>query len=125
MIVVSLYHVWYLISTPDGRRMLVDMLPDWKDATDVRDAMLYYLGKSTQRPLFRRFSYAEKAEYWALVWGTFVMATTGFMAWFKVLFGAHLPGWWIDVALDDPLVRSDAGHVGDHRVAPVRRHLRP
>jgi len=99
MIAVSLYHVWYLARTPDGRQMLIDMLPDWKDATDARDAMLYYLGKSTQRPLFRRFSYAEKAEYWALVWGTIVMAMTGFMAWFKVLIGAHLPGWWIDVAL--------------------------
>jgi cytochrome b subunit of formate dehydrogenase len=99
MIAVSLYHVWYLVSKPDGRQMLIDMLPDWKDVTDARDAMLYYVGYSTQRPMFRRFSYAEKAEYWALVWGTFVMATTGFMAWFKVLIGVRLPGWWIDVAV--------------------------
>ena len=43
------------------------MMPDWKDVTDVRDAMLYDLGLSEKRPMFRRFSYAEKAEYWALV----------------------------------------------------------
>ena len=60
------------------------MLPDWKDVTDFRDAMMYYLGRSEQRPQFRRFTYAEKAEYWALVWGMFVMASTGLMAWFKV-----------------------------------------
>ena len=99
MIVAGLYHTWYLASTAEGRQMFKDMLPDWKDVTDVRDALLYYLGYSEQRPMFRRFSYAEKAEYWALVWGTFVMAATGFMAWFKVIIGARVPGWWIDVAL--------------------------
>jgi cytochrome b subunit of formate dehydrogenase len=99
MIAAGLYHVWYLATTPDGRQMLKDMLPDWKDATDVRDALLYYTGISNERPMFRRFSYAEKAEYWALVWGTIVMAATGFMAWFKVLIGVRVPGWWIDVAL--------------------------
>jgi len=99
LIVVSLYHIWYLITKPDGRRLIKDMLPDWKDVTDVRDAFRYYLGTSEQRPLFRRFSYAEKAEYWALVWGMFVMAGTGLMAWFKVGVGDLVPGWWVDVAL--------------------------
>jgi len=99
MIVAGLYHVWYLAKTADGRKLFMDMLPDWKDVTDVRDALRYYLGFSEQRPLFRRFSYAEKAEYWALVWGTIVMAGTGLMAWFKVFIGAKVPGWWIDVAI--------------------------
>jgi cytochrome b subunit of formate dehydrogenase len=99
LIVVSLYHIWYLITKPDGRRLLKDMLPDWKDTTDARDAFRYYLGYSEQRPLFRRFTYAEKAEYWALVWGVFVMAMTGLMAWFKLAIGTVVPGWWVDVAL--------------------------
>jgi cytochrome b subunit of formate dehydrogenase len=75
------------------------MLPDWQDVTDVRDALLYYVGVRNERPMFRRFSYAEKAEYWALVWGMFVMAATGLMAWFKVFVGERVPGWWIDVAI--------------------------
>ena len=99
LIVVSLYHIWYIITKPDGRQLIKDMLPDWKDVTDVRDAFRYYLGVSEQRPLFRRFTYAEKAEYWALVWGMFVMAGTGLMAWFKVGVGSTVPGWWVDVAL--------------------------
>src|SRR5215471_17578340 len=99
MIVAGLYHTWYLITRPDGRQFFKHMLPDWKDATDLREALLYYLGYTEQRPMFRRFSYAEKAEYWALVWGTLVMAGTGLMAWFKVFIGARMPGWWIDVAL--------------------------
>ncbi len=99
LIAVSLFHVWYVIKTKDGRQLITDMLPDWKDVTDVRDAMLYYFGRSEQRPQFRRFSYAEKAEYWALVWGMFVMASTGLMLWFKVGVGDRVPGWWVDVAL--------------------------
>jgi cytochrome b subunit of formate dehydrogenase len=99
LIATSLFHLWYVIQTKDGRQLLKDMLPDWKDVTDVRDALRYYLGFSEQRPLFRRFTYAEKAEYWALVWGIFVMASTGLMVWFKVGVGNRIPGWWVDVAL--------------------------
>jgi hypothetical protein len=44
LIAVSLFHVWYVIKTQDGRSMIKDMLPDWKDVTDVRDAFRYYLG---------------------------------------------------------------------------------
>jgi cytochrome b subunit of formate dehydrogenase len=99
LIAVSLFHVYYTIADPDGRQLVKDMLPDWKDVTDVRDAFRYYLGTSDKRPMFRRFSYAEKAEYWALVWGMFVMATTGMMIWFKMLVADRVPGWWIDVAI--------------------------
>jgi len=98
LIAVSLYHLWYVITTPDGRSLIKDMLPDWKDVTDARDAFRFYLGYSNQRPLFGRFTYAEKMEYWALVWGTMVMAVTGVMSWAKVLFGNHLPRWVIDAA---------------------------
>ena len=99
LIAVSMLHVGYIITTPDGRQLIKDMLPDWKDVTDIREAMLYYLGFRDDRPMFRRFSYAEKAEYWALVWGMFVMGATGLMAWFKRFVGQRVPGWWVDVAI--------------------------
>jgi cytochrome b subunit of formate dehydrogenase len=99
LIAVSMLHVWYIITHPDGRQLITDMLPDWKDVTDIGEAMLYYLGFRDHRPMFRRFSYAEKAEYWALVWGMFVMSTTGLMAWFKGFVGQRVPGWWVDVAI--------------------------
>ena len=40
----------------------------------------------------------EKAEYWALVWGTIVMAFTGFVLWFPTSFTAFLPAWIIIAA---------------------------
>ena len=99
LISVSLFHLWYVIKTADGRRLIKDMLPDWKDVTDARDAFRFYLGYSDSRPMFGRFTYAEKMEYWALVWGMFVMAATGLMAWFKGPVGERVPGWWIDAAI--------------------------
>jgi formate dehydrogenase gamma subunit len=98
MIVAAVYHVFYLGIAREGRRLLIDFLPDIKDATDTVDVFKYYLGLSPKKPQFRRFTYAEKMEYWALVWGTIVMAVTGVMMWAKVFFGNLLPRWFIDVA---------------------------
>ena len=99
MILAGLYHVIYLAFTSEGRRMLLDMLPVLKDATDIVDVFAYYLGFSTRKPQFKRFNYAEKMEYWALIWGTFVMASTGLMIWFKVTFASVVPRWWVDIAI--------------------------
>lgn len=99
MIVASLYHVYYLAFEKEGRQMFWDMLPELKDATDIVQVFKYYLGFSTVKPQFKRFNYAEKMEYWALVWGTIVMAVTGVMIWAKVVVGSTLPGWTIDVAI--------------------------
>jgi cytochrome b subunit of formate dehydrogenase len=98
LIMVGIYHAWYVAATREGRKLAVDLLPEWKDVTDVKDALFYYLRLSPDKPQFKRFNYAEKMEYWALVWGTMVMAVTGVMIWAKVLFGNHLPRWVIDAA---------------------------
>jgi formate dehydrogenase gamma subunit len=99
MIVVSLYHVIYLAFYREGHRMLLDMLPELKDARDIVDVFAYNLGFSGKKPQFKRFNYAEKMEYWALVWGTFVMALTGLTIWFKVISSDAVPRWVIEVAI--------------------------
>jgi cytochrome b subunit of formate dehydrogenase len=98
LIAAGIYHVFYLAFTKDGRKLLHDFLPVPKDATDVVGTMLYAFGFKPHKPEFPRFTYAEKAEYWALVWGMFVMAGTGIMLWAKITFGNLLPRWWLDIA---------------------------
>lgn len=98
LILVSVYHVFYLGAKRSGRQMFVDMLPVSKDAWDIVANLRYYFGLGGKPARFARFTYGEKMEYWALVWGTFVMATTGLMLWFKVGFGNLAPRWWLDVA---------------------------
>jgi len=98
LIAEGIYHIFYLLAAREGRRMLRDIAPRPKDAFDVWTAMLYYLGLSSRKPEFGRFTYGEKAEYWALVWGTALMGLTGVMMWAKVWVGNLLARWWVDVA---------------------------
>jgi formate dehydrogenase gamma subunit len=86
MIASSIYHLLYLLFTRRGRKIGTDMLPRWKDVRDVWTNVRYLLGISKQKPLFDRFGYQEKAEYWALIWGVIVMAGTGIILWFENYF---------------------------------------
>lgn len=86
MIGASLYHLYYISFTHRGRQLIKDLLPVLQDARDAIAVMKYNLGISKQKPRFGRFSYIEKSEYWALVWGTIVMALTGFVMWFDNTF---------------------------------------
>ncbi|MGC9158837.1 MAG: cytochrome c3 family protein [Terracidiphilus sp.] len=98
LIGAGIYHIFYVAATREGRRLLRDIAPRPKDAFDIWAAMRYALGLSKEKPRFGRFSYAEKAEYWALVWGTALMAITGVMMWAKIWVGNILARWWVDVA---------------------------
>jgi cytochrome b subunit of formate dehydrogenase len=98
LVTVGVYHLIYVILRREGRTLVRDLTPGVQDAFDVWQTMRYYLGLDSARPQFARFTYAEKAEYWALVWGLIVMASTGIMLWAKVSFGSLLPRWWLDVA---------------------------
>jgi cytochrome b subunit of formate dehydrogenase len=81
MILVSIYHVYYLLLKPAGRRWLFDMLPRFKDAKDFVNNFLYYFGVKKEPPEFDRFCYKHKMEYGALIAGTILMATTGLIMW--------------------------------------------
>jgi len=99
MIGVGLYHLGYLAFSKEGRLWVSDMAPKWKDVKDVIGNFGYYLGASNIKPKIARFGYAEKAEYWAVVWGTILMGLTGLMIWFKLGIFKFLPRWAIDIAL--------------------------
>jgi len=98
LIAVSLYHVFDIAITRAGRQLARDLFPTLDDVRGAWQNLSYYLGLTSQKPEFARFNYAEKAEYWALVWGMFVMAGTGIMLWAKVIVGNRLPRWWLDIA---------------------------
>jgi len=98
MVAASIYHVFYAAFTARGRGHVWRMLPRWKDAQDIAGTIRYFLGLTDHKPKFDRFSYVEKAEYLALVWGTIVMAVTGFLLWFEEEALRHIPLWALDVA---------------------------
>ena len=98
MVLASVCHVVYLGATARGRRLLRDLLPRREDLYDPFRLVAYNLGLRSEKPLFGRFSYLEKVEYWALVWGTALMTLTGVILWFEDTFIGLLSklGW--DVA---------------------------
>ncbi len=83
-IATAIWHTVYL-GGARGRRFLSDISPRVADFRQFGRMIRYNLGRGGERPLFGRFSYVEKAEYWALVWGTVVMTGTGLGLWFGTL----------------------------------------
>ncbi len=98
MVLASLYHIVHLVFTARDRTLARDLFPRRQDLFDVLAMLRYNLGLSSEGPRFGRFGYIEKSEYWALVWGTILMALTGVVLWFEDPFIALLTklGW--DVA---------------------------
>jgi len=113
-----------LLLPEKGGVLFVLLRPVPKDAFDAWGTMRYYLGLSSEKPKFNRFSYAEKAEYWALVWGTALMGLTGIMIWAKVWVGDLLARMVGRRGDGHPLLRSDSGHAGDPRLALLPGVLR-
>jgi formate dehydrogenase gamma subunit len=99
MLGVGAYHLFYLCRSGEGRRLLKAMLPVKKDLRDLSGNVRYLAGLESERPRFARFGYAEKMEYWAVVWGTIIMGVTGLMIWFKFDVTRFLPRWAVDIAL--------------------------
>jgi cytochrome b subunit of formate dehydrogenase len=98
LIGVALAHVLSLIVSRGLRGHWREM---WPRAGDAREGLLnlaYLLGLRSQRPRLSSHGYVEKAEYWAVVWGTAVMAITGVMLWAVKYTLAWLPKEWLDVA---------------------------
>jgi len=98
MLLIGAYHLVYLLTTRDGRKLVADLFPVKKDLADVLQAVRYLTGLSPDKPKIGRFGYAEKMEYWAVVWGTIIMGATGLAIWFKIDVTQHLPRWLVTVA---------------------------
>ena len=97
MVAVSTFHIYYL-TTRRGRKLVVDLFPRLQDAFDLVNHMLYLVGIRREPAKFDRFGYIEKAEYWALIWGTVVMTVTGVLLWFNNSSMRELPKWMLDLS---------------------------
>lgn len=99
LLVLGAGHIYYLLAVSEGRQLLQDLFPRKKDLSDAVLNARYLAGRTASRPKFGRFGYIEKAEYWAVVWGTIIMGVTGLMIWFKIDVTQFLPRWAVDVAI--------------------------
>jgi cytochrome b subunit of formate dehydrogenase len=94
----TLWHLAFVSATRRGRGFLADMLPRAEDGAHFWGWLLHRLGRRPAPPAAGRFSYVEKVEYWALVWGAAVMTITGLMLWFDNQLLRILPKGALDIA---------------------------
>jgi len=99
LIFTAIWHLLFVIFSHRGRHFFRDMFPKKEDFQHVWQKIMYNLGRRQERPQFGRFSYVEKAEYWALLWGTMVMVVTGLMLWFDEWTIQLIPKGALDIAL--------------------------
>ncbi len=92
------FHLLALVATKRGRAYLEHLRPVAHDFGDATLTLLRNFGRSKKALPHRRFNYAEKAEYWALVWGSVVMIVTGIMLIYSSDILRLLPQIWLEVA---------------------------
>jgi cytochrome b subunit of formate dehydrogenase len=104
MITVFALHVSKLL-----RRVIVDkdysifwgpssMVPQPRDIADLFAHFKWFVGQGP-RPLFERYTYWEKFDYWAVFWGMAIIGGSGALLWFPEFFSRLVPGWVFNVAL--------------------------
>jgi cytochrome b subunit of formate dehydrogenase len=74
------------------------MIPQPRDFKDFFKQMRWFFG-AAERPRFEHFTYWEKFDYWAVLWGTLIMGAAGLLMWFPETASRIVPGWMFNVAL--------------------------
>jgi cytochrome b subunit of formate dehydrogenase len=106
---LAVYHILDIGYQIFVRRTRLSMLPGIQDIKDAFQAFIYNLGFTKKRPQMGRYTFEEKAEYWALIWGTVIMGITGFMMWNPITTARILPG--------EIIPASKAAHGGEALLA--------
>jgi cytochrome b subunit of formate dehydrogenase len=114
LIVNVFWHLGYTFFTKRGRANLKEMKPGFRDLRDAFEQFWFNLGLTQflyrrgvlkkffearpywlfkRAPDYGRYNFIEKFEYWAVVWGSFVMIISGFFMWNVELSLSLFPLW--------------------------------
>lgn len=106
--IMAIQLVWHVV---EGvwlhfvRRLPMPMVPALKDVIDFRDQVRFNLGLAADPPRMDRYTFAEKLEYLALVWGTAVMVLTGLVLLYPVR--------WVNLVPGEFILAAKAAHGGE------------
>jgi cytochrome b subunit of formate dehydrogenase len=95
---VAVLHLITLIANRNLRQHWKQLAPAPSDLWQAIENFRWLLGLRRDHPMISSHSYVEKAEYWAVVWGTVLMSFTGIMLWAHNFFLRYLPKLALDVA---------------------------
>jgi cytochrome c551/c552/cytochrome b subunit of formate dehydrogenase len=100
---VFLAHLVYILNRVRKWRTLAQwfgphsLIPNWQDLKDIYAMFKWFVGRGP-RPVFDRWTYWEKFDYWAPFWGVTIIGVSGLMMWFPAATASVLPGWVFNVA---------------------------
>lgn len=95
-----------------------------QDLRDFGASLKWFVGIGP-KPVYGRWTYWEKFDYFAVFWGVVVIGSTGLMLWFPEFFTRFLPGWLINVA---QIIHSDEALLAVGFIFTIHffnTHLRP
>jgi cytochrome b subunit of formate dehydrogenase len=73
------------------------LIPGLQDGKDMLAMFKWFFGMGP-RPVFDRWTYWEKFDYWAPFWGVTIIGVSGLIMWLPNLTAQYLPGWVFNVA---------------------------
>ncbi len=97
LLLLCLYHIAYVIFKEEGHKEVMLMKVTKKDFKDFFTQLSFNLGISEKAPLYDKYSYKEKFQYWGVVLGITLMTISGFILWFENQSLAILPKWVMDL----------------------------
>lgn len=125
VIVHGLWFLYYKIVLQGSLTDAHSVAPSMKDVKNVRQNIAYFMGRAQKPPVFDKFTYIEKIDYWAIFIGMNTMGATGLMLWFPEFFTRFLPGFFINLAQVLHLLEAIAAVVVKFFIHIGLAHLRP
>jgi formate dehydrogenase gamma subunit len=92
LLLAVIYHFVSILYQVIVLRSRWSIYPQLQDVFDALHTVQYDLGARKDAPKYDHFAWGEKFEYWALVWGTLIMALTGLMMWNPIIVTRFLSG---------------------------------
>jgi cytochrome b subunit of formate dehydrogenase len=92
------WHFGCLVADRRLRACFRGILWSRADLRELRGRLAWVAGRRPAPPHTGTFGYVEKLEYWAMLWGTALMAVTGVLLWFETVTLRWLPKWVTDLA---------------------------
>jgi cytochrome b subunit of formate dehydrogenase len=91
------WHFLYILFTKRGHAQFMHMRPGWRDVRDFFQVIRMNLGRPADRPVFDRFDFREKFQYYAFFVASVTMVLSGLALWFATESMAVMPKWVFDL----------------------------
>ncbi len=98
MLICIVYHIGAVGYRVFVQQKSMTMLPSLFDVRRALDALGYYYGFTKKKPQQARYTFEEKIEYFAVVWGTVIMVITGAIMWNPITWTRIFPGQVVPAA---------------------------